>query len=406
MNPGQGTPPPDINRAAGARGSAATRFCAEEAVKAAALRLGFSAVGITRAEALRNREKELSSWLRAGLAGPLLYMEEFFLRQERFLSSFPEARSVIVLGADYGGSGDRGGTVLAAEEVPQRGCAAARISRYALQRDYHRVLRKRLKQLEATLREMSPDPIHFRRTVDTSPVQERALAEAAGLGFFGKNTCLIRPKGGSFFFLCTLITSLPLEPDRPISWNCGNCTLCLEACPTGALPEAFRLDASRCISSLTIEHKGPIPKDLRPHLQDWVFGCDICQQVCPYNHAAPTAPAEDFPAMLPPEIPLSDVLLCRTQEQFLQMFQGTPLTRPGREGLLRNAAISAGNLADPGLIPELENCLLHDSSALVRSHAAWALGKIKDPRATEILRQATLSEADSTVKEEILQAIR
>jgi len=384
MSPGQGTPP-DINR--------------EEAVKAEALRLGFSAVGIARAEALRNREKELSSWLNAGLAGPLRYMKEFFLRQERFLSSFPEARSVIVLGADYGNQAPRD------TRVPEA-TASGRISRYALQRDYHQVLRKRLKQLEAAIREMSPDPIYFRRTVDTSPVQERALAEAAGLGFFGKNTCLIRPKGGSFFFLCTLITSLSLEPDQPISWNCGNCTLCLEACPTGALPEPFRLDASRCISSLTIEHRGPIPSELRPHLQDWVFGCDICQQVCPYNHAARPAPAEDFPAMLPPEIPLSDILRCRTQEQFLQMFQGTPLTRPGREGLLRNAAISAGNLRNPALLPELIDCLLQDPSPLVRSHAAWALGKIADPRATEILRQATLSEPDSAVKEEILQAIR
>ena len=358
-------------------------------------------MGIARSEALQNRRQELSSWLNAGLAGPLRYMEEFFLRQERFLSAFPEAKSVIVLGADYGNQVERD-----TKPPDPEAAGAGRISRYALHRDYHRVLRQRLKRLEALIQEMSPEPAYFRRTVDTSPVQERALAEAAGLGFFGKNTCLIRPKGGSFFFLCTLITNLSLEPDQPLSWSCGNCTLCLEACPTGALPEPFRLDASRCISSLTIEHRGPIPNDLRPLLKDWIFGCDICQEVCPYNRAGHSTSADDFPAVLSQKMPLETILRCRTEEQFQNLFQTTPLTRPGREGLLRNAAIAAGNLKDSGLIPELEDCLLNDSSAIVRSHAAWALGQIPDSRASQILRQASLNETDSTVKDEILRAIR
>jgi epoxyqueuosine reductase len=326
-------------------------------------------------------------------------MQEFFARQEKFLAGFPEARSVIVLGADYG----------AAAAQPAAGNPpSGRIARYALSKDYHDLLRARLKTLQAAIQQWNPGKtLRFRATVDTSAVQERAVAEAAGLGFFGKNTCLIRPKGGSFFFLCTLITDLELEIEEPTAkrWDCGACTLCLEACPTGALTEPYRLDASRCISSLTIEHRGPIPVELRSGLGDWVFGCDICQEVCPYNRAKPLVPAEDFPAILPEKIPLSELLSCRSQERFQALFHGTPLTRPGREGLLRNAAIAAGNLRDPALIPDLKSCLEEDPSALVRSHAAWALGQFKEPKALRILERAALSEPDQTVRREILQAL-
>ncbi len=367
-----------------------------------ALRLGFPAVGFAPASALRSREKELSAWLEGGFAGPLRYMQEFFARQEKFLAGFPEARSVIVLGADYGAA--------AAQPAagPGRNLPGGRIARYALRKDYHDLLRARLKTLQAAIRQWNPGKtLRFRATVDTSAVQERAVAEAAGLGFFGKNTCLIRPKGGSFFFLCTLITDLELQITEPAAkrWDCGACTLCLEACPTGALTEPYRLDASRCISALTIEHRGPIPVELRSGLGDWVFGCDICQEVCPYNRAKPFIPAEDFPAILPEKIPLSELLRCRSQEQFQALFHGTPLTRPGREGLLRNATIAAGNLRDPALIPELKSCLEEDGSALVRSHAAWALGQFKDPQALRILERAALSEPDPTVRWEILQAL-
>lgn len=326
-------------------------------------------------------------------------MEDFFARQRRFLEGFPEARSVIVLGADYGTAA----TQPAAGNPP-----SGRIARYALSKDYHDLLRARLKTVQAAIRQWNPGKtLRFRATVDTSAVQERAVAEAAGLGFFGKNTCLIRPKGGSFFFLCTLITDLELEIAEPTGkrWDCGACTLCIEACPTGALAEPYRLDASRCISSLTIEHRGPIPFELRSGLGEWVFGCDICQEVCPYNWAKPSISAEDFQAILPEKIPLPELLSCRSQERFQILFQGTSLTRPGREGLLRNAAIAAGNLRDPALIPALKNCLEEDGSALVRSHAAWALGQFKEPRVIQILEHAALSEPDETVRREIQQAL-
>ena len=358
--------------------------------------MGFSAVGFAPASALRSRERELSAWLKSGFAGPLRYMEDFFARQRRFLEGFPEARSVIVLAADYGPG---------APVPPNReGPASGRIARYAQNPDYHRTLSRRLKSLQSAIQRLNPDQTpRFRQTVDTSAVQERAVAEAAGLGFFGKNSCLIRPKGGSFFFLCTLITDLELEIPEPAAkpWDCGACTLCLEACPTGALAEPYRLDASRCISSLTIEHQGPTPRELREGLGDWVFGCDICQEVCPYNRAKSFTPAEDFPAVLPEKIPLADLLKCRSEEQFQARFVGTSLTRPGRAGLLRNAAIAAGNRRDLSLLPELKECLEKDPSAMVRSHAAWALGQFHTEEAVHLLNQAALTETDESVLREI-----
>ncbi len=327
-------------------------------------------------------------------------MEDFFARQRKFLEGFPEARSVVVLASDY--------SVYSVRPEPVEDGGAGRIARYAQSPDYHRILSRRLKSLQQAIQRLNPDrPLRFRQTVDTSAVQERAVAEAAGLGFFGKNTMLIRPKGGSFFFLCTLITDLELEIPEPAPkrWDCGACTLCLEACPTGALTEPYRLDASRCISSLTIENKGPVPEELRSRLGDWIFGCDICQEVCPYNRAKGFTPAEDSPAVLPEKIALSELLRCRSQEQFQTLFQGTSLTRPGREGLLRNAAIAAGNLRDLALLPELKNCLEEDPSALVRAHAAWALGQLKDPQAIRVLQQAAFNESDETVRREIQQAL-
>jgi len=354
-----------------------------QGIREEALRLGFTAAGIASAAALHNRRHEMAEWLQRGFAGPLGYMQQFFSRQQRFLDSFPEARSILVLASDYGAF---------TQPAPDPALPAGRIARYALSRDYHKVLRRRLKKLETWIRHETGKEVRFRKTVDTSPVQERALAEAAGLGFFGKNTCLIRPKGGSFFFLCTLITDLEMDPEDPPgkNWNCGSCTLCIEACPTGALAEPYRLDASLCISSLTIEHRGTVPPELRPALGDWIFGCDICQEVCPYNRTKSPPPAEDFPSALTETMPLSDILQCRTQGQFEALFSGTPLTRPGREGLVRNAAIAAGNLRETRLLPELAECLLNDSSPLVRSHAAWALEQIGGPEAARILQQAGL----------------
>lgn len=373
----------------------------KESLRAEALRQGFSTMGIASAEALRNRQPELRAWLRNGLAGPLGYMDAFFERQARFLADFPDLRSVVVLAAPYSAEACGG----ASAGAPGSG----RIARYAAGSDYHSAMQARLARLESALRRHSGSPANLRvkRTVDTRPVLERALAEAAGIGFFGKNTCLIRPKGGSFFFLAALLTNLPLEADQPVAWDCGNCTLCLQACPTGALPEPYRLDASRCIATLTIELRGSIPNELRPRMGNWIFGCDICQEVCPYNHPRTTEP---WPELQPASGPgtaasLKKLLTCRTRHDFATRFAPTALSRPGREGLLRNAAIAAGNLADPDLVPALADCLQADPSPIVRRHAAWALGRIPHPNTRALLLQSLQSERNPDVLREIEQAL-
>lgn len=189
---------------------------------------------------------------------------------------------------------------------------------------------------------------------------------------------MIRPQGGSFYFLAALLTDCELTADEPIGWNCGACTLCLEACPTQALVRPYELDARRCISNLTIEWKGPIEPALRPLMGTWIFGCDICQEVCPYNRKAQETQWNEFK----PEsgagatLSIQEILAIRTEESFLKRFAGTPLMRAKREGLLRNAAVAAGNLKDPGLIPALKEAVYLDSSPLVREHATWALEQI------------------------------
>ncbi len=369
-----------------------------EAVKEEALRLGFMAAGIASASALQNRQEKLTQWIAAGSAGSLGYMENFLERQGQLLTRFRDLKSILVVAASYSSEKTDGATSV----------SAGRIARYARGRDYHKTIHKRLQQLEAFLRQQTDQPLQTIRTVDTAPVQERVLAEAAGLGFFGKNTCLIAPRGGSFVFLGALLTNLELPADEPIRWDCGACTLCLEACPTGALTEAYHLDAKRCISYLTIELKGEIEPSLRPLVHNWLFGCDICQEVCPYNRKTAQSPWEEFRPVegAGENFPLKEILSLRSQEDFLSRFAGTPLTRPKREGLLRNAAVVAGNLKNPQLVPDLAAALASDSSPIVRSHSAWALGQIGTQEALKALSQALQDETDQGVRNEIEAALR
>jgi epoxyqueuosine reductase len=338
-------------------------------VKNEALRLGFSSVGIAPPAALTQRNPELTRWISSGFSGRMTYMEKFLGRQEKLLAGFQDLRSIVVLAAPYQppAAADGGGTA-----------GAGLVARYAWGRDYHKAIRKRLKPLEAFLQSQHPGARTL-ASVDTAPLPERTLAQAAGLGFFGKNTCLIRPKGGSYFFLSALLTNLELAPDKPISWDCGACTLCLQACPTQALARPYELDARRCIAYLTIELQGPMEPALRPLVGNRLFGCDICQEVCPYNAPSPeTGPWPEFSqeSGAGAALPLSEVLSLRSEEAFLKRFAGTPLMRSKREGFLRNACTVAGNLKDPSLIKPLQACLEEDPSSLVREQAAWAIGQI------------------------------
>ena len=344
-----------------------------EKIKKEARHLGFLAVGVAPPSALEERRSQLTNWIQSGFAGKLHYMENFLQRQQALLSRIPDLRSILVLAVSY---------AKASRETnsPSWG----KVARYARGKDYHRVIEKRLKKLEAFIQAQVPDSDSVRtvRCVDTGALQERVLAEMAGIGFFGKNTCLILPKGGSFVFLAALLTNLPLEPDEPISWDCGDCSLCLQACPTQALVKPYELDARRCISYLTIELKGSIDPELRPSVHNWLFGCDICQEVCPYNKRAAPATWEEFQPKgdRNGELPLEELLQIKTEEAFLDRFAGTPLMRAKRTGIVRNAAVVAGNSRNTQLIPALQKTLAKDPSPLVQEHAAWALEKITDGR--------------------------
>jgi epoxyqueuosine reductase len=342
------------------------------AIKKEALRLGFAAVGITSLSALRRREQEFIFWRDSGYAGGLHYMQMFLERQAKVLQSYPGLKSIVVVAYPYAQSHPSESTV----SLGAGRTVFGRIARYAHGRDYHRILMKKLRALGDWIRQKVAHPLQILPSVDKGPFPERAIAEAAGLGFFGKNTCIIRPRGGSFFFLGLLLTDLELPEDRPIRWDCGACQLCIQACPTQALVGPYQLDARRCIAYLTIEHRGFIPESLRDKMGDWLFGCDICQEVCPYNRRLDHASSFETSDGVGPYMELKSILMIRTEEEFTKRFAGTALVRAKREGLLRNACIVAGNLGNPALIPILRELAEGDPSPLVREHAIWAIHRI------------------------------
>ncbi|MGE5195005.1 MAG: tRNA epoxyqueuosine(34) reductase QueG, partial [Deltaproteobacteria bacterium] len=328
------------------------------ALKTEARRLGFELVGIAPAVTPAGIH-DFVEWLDRGYAGQMEYLErreEAYAHPKHVLDG---ARSVVMLGINYntrpparreddrreeaGSARGRGaGDDHSTPAVP------ARIARYALgSADYHDVIREKLRDLAQFLRREAPGA-KARGVVDTAPLLERDFAQLAGLGWFGKNTMLINRRLGSWFFLAALLVDIALEYDDPhAASHCGTCTRCLEACPTKAFVEPYVLDARRCIAYLTIEHRGPIPEELHAGMGDWLFGCDICQEVCPWNTKAPVT---SEPALQPqPDLQTVDAaeLLTLTEEEFRRRFGATALARPGREGLVRNATIVAANAASP-----------------------------------------------------------
>jgi epoxyqueuosine reductase len=283
----------------------------------------------------------------------------------------PECRSVLVLGTPYSNPK----TVLPSDEQPPHG----RVAAYAWGNDYHLVLPERLQALVKFIEAQVGQPIPNRWYTDTGPILERELAMRAGLGWIGKNTCLINPQSGSYFLLAEIMLGLDLPLDQPFATDqCGSCTRCIEACPTGCILPDRTLDAWRCISYLTIENKAEIPTELRTLTGNWVFGCDICQMVCPWNLRF--APETGDPAFAPrPEIPsptLAEELIL-TPQGFNQKFKNSPLKRAKRRGYLRNLAVAAGNSGKAELLPALEHAQKNDE-ALICEHARWAAGRIKE----------------------------
>jgi epoxyqueuosine reductase len=363
-------------------------------IKNEAQRLGFELVGISPMQ-VPPHEESFADWLRKKYHGHLDYMErtELLRRDPRLL--VPWAVSIISVGMNYYTPSPR-------LTPPEHG--RGWISRYAWGDDYHDVIRDKLEALLVSIRGIAGETVQGRAFVDSAPILERDFAGTAGIGWIGKNTQLISPKKGSWFFLGELFTSLPLAYDQAIRDRCGQCDLCLKACPTGAFIGPYLLDARRCISYLTIELKGFIPRHLRPLIGNHIFGCDICQEVCPYNVKASST---DEPSYAPRQglyAPDLIALLSIDQAEFRRRFRGSPIVRAKRRGFLRNVAVALGNNAGPEAVPALTNAL-NDDEPLVRGHVAWALGRIGSSDALAALRQKLLSEDDPEVKSEIEQAL-
>jgi len=335
-----------------------------------ALDLGFAAIGVARADAAPKTAERLRAWLASGAHGDMIWMEERAAQRGSPAGLWPEVRSVIALGMSYAPAGDP----LALAGRPDRG----RISVYAQGADYHDVVKKGLKALARWLVEEAGCDLKV--FVDTAPVMEKPLAEAAGIGWQGKHTNLVSRSDGSWLFLGAIYTTLDLgetlPADEPHAMRCGSCTACLAACPTDAFPAPFQLDARRCISYLTIEHKGPIPHEFREAIGNRIYGCDDCLAVCPWNRFADAARANK--AFLPRAelaAPALADLLALDDSAFRRVFAGSPIKRIGRNRMVRNAAIAAGNSGLAELVPVLER-LTADADPVVAEAASWALGRL------------------------------
>jgi len=330
----------------------------EPRIKAQAYGLGFDLCGIATLGPAPTAP-HFDRWLERGFAGEMYYLKRWADRRRDTRRPARGMTSAVVVALDYGGRQPPGP-----------------IARYARGRDYHAAMRDRLRELRHAIAREAGAPVRMKAYSDTAPILERDLARQAGLGWFGKNAMLINPKLGSFFLIGTVLTDLPLTPDAPFeSDHCGSCTKCLEQCPTGAFPEPRVLDATKCISYLTIEQRGEIPTELRDAVGERAFGCDRCQEVCPWNERFAREPASSAIAPRAENVaPDLGALLALDEEGFRARFADTPVARAGRRGLRRNAAIAAGNRGDPRDVPALRRAVAEDEE-LVREHARWALEK-------------------------------
>lgn len=333
-------------------------------IKQEAARLGFAACGIT--PATHDFSERLQAWLDLGAQGDMAWMADRADQRAAPQRLWSEAQSAILLGMSYAPATDP----LALADVPDRG----RISVYAQGQDYHDVVKKALKALARWM--VAQADCALKVFVDTAPVMEKPLAAAAGLGWQGKHSNLVSRTQGSWLFLGAIYTDLALDPDAPEADHCGRCTACHTACPTNAFIAPYQLDARRCISYLTIEHKGPIPEEFRQAIGNRIYGCDDCLAVCPWNKFAQAASAHRaFAPRAELAAPRLSDLLALDDADFRRVFSGSPIKRIGRDRMVRNAAIAAGNSGDSRLVPALQR-LLQDQSDVVREAANWALDQI------------------------------
>ncbi len=338
---------------------------------------GWSLFGVVSYPALQKalaaHEGIFEGWIKKGMSADMDWLPA--MKGDRYHpeNKLPDIKSVLVLGAWYADSS-------AAADGNDKGGRGI-VARYARGRDYHKVLKKKLLALSEWLKAQNPR-VETYLSVDSGPTVDRVLAECAGLGFFGKNSMIIYPSRGSYFFIASVMTNIDLEATpRPRMPSCGSCTRCIDKCPTGAITAPGVIDARKCISYLTIENKGGIPEELRPKLGNRLFGCDICQEVCPFNveraHKQEIL-IDGFKGEygVGESLDLREILSIKTDEEFLHRFAGTPLMRAKRRGLLRNACVVAGNSGDPSLTPYLQAVLEREEDAMLKEHAMWALDRL------------------------------
>lgn len=366
-----------------------------DAIADLAAPFGFDLVAIDDAAPLLRDLAHLEAWVSAGCGADLGYMTRRPPERADARTLMRDVATVVVVAVAYPD---------AVAPFAANG-AYGRVARYAWGRDYHDLVLPRLDAFGAALAD-AVGAVRWRSACDHSPFLERAAAARAGLGFVGKNTCLILPRRGSWWLLGEVLLDVALEPTTPPApprdHPCGSCTRCLDRCPTGAFPAPYVLDASRCISYLTIEHRGSIPHALRQGLGAWVFGCDVCQEVCPFNRTVAAAPWPELQreAGVGPDLDLLATLGLREDAAFAARFAGTPLLRPRRAGLLRNAALVARNVGATAAVPVLEEAATADVSSLVREAALWALAGLDRTRARRVAERALRRAEDPLVAEE------
>ncbi len=365
-------------------------------IQARAQDLGFELVGIIPAVQSETIAR-YQQWIENGYAGKMQYLERHLPLKTDVRQLLSEAKSVISLAMNY--------YTLDPPKALAEDAARGQISRYAWGDDYHDIIRQRLSELVDFIKQTAETELQTRVCVDTAPIIEREYAQKAGLGWIGKNTNLIHWRSGSWYFLAEVLVSIALESETPVlRGSCGTCTRCIEACPTDAFVEPNLLDSRRCISYLTIELKERIPKALRSKMGNLIYGCDICQEVCPWNSKA--VPTDD-PAFRPRDGNLTPTLLSlvgMTQQEFSRRFKGSPIKRAKRRGFLRNVLVAIGNWGNQRAVPALKKALT-DDEPLVRSHAAWALGQIGGTAAEQILQTQLTVETEHEVITEIQDAL-
>jgi epoxyqueuosine reductase len=357
-------------------------------IRAAAHHLGFTLCGFARVEPLPHAEF-VREWLSAGNAASVHYINRGLAKRLEPRLIMPDVQTVITVACRY-----------LAPAIPQLDWQAqlrGRVAAYALGPDYHSIVEEKLGALSAAICELQEKTV-ARAYVDTGPVLEREWAASGGVGWFGRNTNILHTEEGSWFFLGEILTNLGLEPDPPHADRCGSCRRCLDLCPTGALKPGYQLDARLCISYLTIEHRGAIPIDLRSRLGNWIFGCDVCQEVCPWNERFARRHIVPNTDELLPYLP--DLLLL-SEDEFRTRFRSSAIRRAGRAGLARNVAVALGNTRNRAAVDALAAALRHDPVPLVRVHAAWALGRVEDREARQMLESARRNESDGEVLREI-----